>query len=247
MDDNAKAKRPDVDWERIEHLYRAGAYSLREIAREFGITEAAIRKRAKRDRWQRDIAQAAEIATENALVRDLVRSANQEPGALRTDAEIIAEVADTRASIVKLHRSAVRQQHGVVNTLFEQLGVTVGIRDTLEPLLDLEAQIQSEGAASLEQARAIYEKQLKALRAAVSIPSHAKAVLDLASASAKLVAIERQAFGLDQRSNGKPTGDDDLAQLTDEQITARLASRLAKFAHATGAGSAGGSGPVSGS
>ncbi|CZW65294.1 Uncharacterised protein [Enterobacter hormaechei] len=36
------------DWEAIETAYRAGVMSLREIASQHGISEGAIRKRAKR-------------------------------------------------------------------------------------------------------------------------------------------------------------------------------------------------------
>jgi len=41
------------DWEAIETAYRAGALSLREIGAQYGVTEGAIRKRAKRDGWVR--------------------------------------------------------------------------------------------------------------------------------------------------------------------------------------------------
>lgn len=45
-------KKP-VDWVEIERDYRTSPMSVREIARWYGITEAAIRKRAKRDGWAR--------------------------------------------------------------------------------------------------------------------------------------------------------------------------------------------------
>lgn len=45
-------KKP-VDWAEIERDYRSSSMSVREIARWYGITEAAIRKRAKRDGWER--------------------------------------------------------------------------------------------------------------------------------------------------------------------------------------------------
>ena len=60
------------DWERIELDYRAGIKSLRQIADEGGITEGAIRKRAKRDAWERDLSGPSvpvELATEDALDR----------------------------------------------------------------------------------------------------------------------------------------------------------------------------------
>lgn len=45
-------KKP-VDWAEIERDYRSSSMSVREIARWYGITEAAIRKRAKKDGWAR--------------------------------------------------------------------------------------------------------------------------------------------------------------------------------------------------
>jgi DNA-binding Lrp family transcriptional regulator len=42
------------DWNIIEGLYKAGERSLRDIAAEHGITEGAIRARAKKQGWVRD-------------------------------------------------------------------------------------------------------------------------------------------------------------------------------------------------
>lgn len=46
-------KKKPVDWAEIERDYRTSPMSVREIARWYSITEAAIRKRAKRDGWTR--------------------------------------------------------------------------------------------------------------------------------------------------------------------------------------------------
>lgn len=65
------------DWEKIELDYRAGIKTLRQIAGENGITEGAIRKRAKRDDWTRDLSERiqekAEQLVRNEAVRNLVR------------------------------------------------------------------------------------------------------------------------------------------------------------------------------
>ena len=45
-------KKP-VDWAEIERDYRAGTMSIRELAAWYGISDTAIRKRAKRDGWAR--------------------------------------------------------------------------------------------------------------------------------------------------------------------------------------------------
>ncbi|WP_159175634.1 hypothetical protein [Klebsiella pneumoniae] len=41
------------DWEAIESAYRAGVLSLRDIGDKYGVTEGAIRKRAKKFYWVR--------------------------------------------------------------------------------------------------------------------------------------------------------------------------------------------------
>lgn len=43
-----------IDWPAIEGEYRAGKKSVRAIAEEYGITEGAIRARAKKGGWSRD-------------------------------------------------------------------------------------------------------------------------------------------------------------------------------------------------
>ncbi len=45
---------PMVDWIRAEELYRRGEVSVREIARLEGVTEGAVRKRAKAQGWSRE-------------------------------------------------------------------------------------------------------------------------------------------------------------------------------------------------
>ncbi|MET3837497.1 hypothetical protein ABIB58_002853 [Brevundimonas sp. UYEF29] len=45
-------KKP-VDWVEIERDYRSGTMSIRELAAWYGISDTAIRKRAKRDGWER--------------------------------------------------------------------------------------------------------------------------------------------------------------------------------------------------
>ena len=50
-----RTKRKAIDWESVEMQYRAGIRSLRDIGAEFGVSDVAIIKRAKRDEWTRDL------------------------------------------------------------------------------------------------------------------------------------------------------------------------------------------------
>ena len=49
------AKRRQHDWEQIENQYRANVLSIRQIAKEHGIADTTIRRRAKSECWIRDL------------------------------------------------------------------------------------------------------------------------------------------------------------------------------------------------
>ncbi|WP_157975389.1 hypothetical protein [Photorhabdus sp. CRCIA-P01] len=50
----------NTDWEGIERDYRSGLISIREIAKKYGISDAAIRKRAKTEEWVRTIVESTQ-------------------------------------------------------------------------------------------------------------------------------------------------------------------------------------------
>jgi uncharacterized protein YjcR len=58
------AQRFDIDWIAIEHDYRAGQLSLRDMASKHGCSHSAIANRASRHHWIR--AQAVGIAAQPA-------------------------------------------------------------------------------------------------------------------------------------------------------------------------------------
>ena len=64
----------NVDWDAIERDYRAGVLSLREIGASQSVTEGAIRKRAKRDGWSRDLGARIQAKADDLVRKQLVRS-----------------------------------------------------------------------------------------------------------------------------------------------------------------------------
>jgi hypothetical protein len=55
------APRKSIDWESIEREYRAGRLTVAEIGRQHGLSHTAINKRAKRDGWTRNLADAVRM------------------------------------------------------------------------------------------------------------------------------------------------------------------------------------------
>lgn len=66
------AQKKIIDWAAIEKGYRDGIKSVRSIASAAGITEAAIRKRAKRDGWVRQAAVVERPLDRSVAVADVV-------------------------------------------------------------------------------------------------------------------------------------------------------------------------------
>ncbi|RUR26833.1 hypothetical protein ELY33_17140 [Vreelandella andesensis] len=107
-------KKPD--WEAIESAFRAGSLSIRNIADQHGVSDTAIRKRATKHGWQRDLTEQVQKAARDKLVRKKVREAGSQEQ-LRTDAEIIEEASTEAASVVLRHRAGLAQWRSISDKL----------------------------------------------------------------------------------------------------------------------------------
>ena len=159
------AKRPTpVDWEAIELRYRGGTESLRHIAKVHGITEGAIRQRAKRFEWTRDLKARVQEATERLLVR---KSATRD---VRTERDQVAVEAEMRSEVVLRHRSEVVRGRGVCLRMLAELEAQTADPVTLEELRDL---VRSGGAEVSDRLR-------DAFQAVTSLPERVKTLKGLA-------------------------------------------------------------------
>lgn len=181
--------RPNYDWEKIEAEYRAGAMSVREIGRRNGPAEGTIRKRAKKQGWKKDLARRVRQEVRNQVVRTEVRK--KDAAELRTDREIVEASAKIGADVIMEHRDRISKGRQIVDTLIEQLGVTLEYIGEIEETID-----KSDTVGTIQQSR---------MHDAISLPSHAKVVTNLAAAMKTFVSLERQAHNLDA------TGDDEEA------------------------------------
>lgn len=193
-----------ADWEKVETQYRIGTLSLREIATAHGITEGAVRKRAKRDKWDRDLG-AKVRAKADALVRkELVRKEVREKGesaSVQLDVDVEAEV---QARIELSQRADIGKGRGIVVSLLSELEQACGPENAAN-LAELGELLRHPDDNGVDKLNDLYQKL-------VSLPGRAKTMKDLGESLRVLVEMERKAFGLD--SEDKPTL---IALLTDEQ------------------------------
>lgn len=187
------------DWEAIETAYRAGVMSLREIASQHGISEGAIRKRAKRDDWSRDLnAKIQQKADDLVRKREVRRTVRNE--STLTERVLIEATAEVIATVRMEHRGDIRRAREITNALFDELGAECADVDSLRKLGELMLSPDENGRDKLNE---IYHS-------IISMPERVKAVKALSEALKNLIGLERQAYGIDG-----PEGDNSVKQLSE--------------------------------
>lgn len=116
----AKQPKKQVDWEAIEREYRAGQLSISEIARQNGITEGAIRKKAKALGWQRALVAKVRKAVREKLVRADGTNAQR-----ASDSEIVDGAATRGFEVITSHRKDLQQLHGLKRVLMDRLAIVL--------------------------------------------------------------------------------------------------------------------------
>ncbi|EIV6999518.1 hypothetical protein L9475_005339 [Klebsiella pneumoniae] len=187
------------DWEAIESAYRAGLMSLREIASQHGISEGAIRKRAKRDDWSRDLAAKVKVRADDLVRKAEVRKQVRTETAL-SERVLIEATAEVVAAVRMEHRGDIRRAREITNALFDELGAECADIDSLRKLGELMLSPDENGRDKLNE---IYHS-------IISMPERVKAVKALSDALKNLIGLERQAYDIDG-----PEGDNSVKQLSE--------------------------------
>ncbi|CAN7367427.1 hypothetical protein LJR074_002176 [Acidovorax sp. LjRoot74] len=196
----AAPERRRADWEAIERDYRTGQFSDQELADKHGnvVSRQAISKRAKVQRWQKDLSVEVRRATKAKLIAEQVAVANAKEVANRVanggnaTVQAVLAAAETNKQVILAHRRDIAKVHGLTMKLVGDLETAANESDTTKrpPLPEL---------------------ILSAQRAGQSL--------------ARLQQMERTAFGLDEDDD--PAGAAGVSKLTDAQRAARLAALTA--------------------
>lgn len=176
----------DINWEAIERDYRCGMLSLREMATKSGnVTESAIRKRAKRDDWTRDLngkihAKAVELERKR-VVRNLVRTERTIADKQQVDS-MAQEEADVR---LRLKTMIARG-----NALFKALLTEVErLTNDGVHVRELGKLMRRPNDTGIDRLNDIYKKT-------ISTPSRVDMTKKLVDILKSVVALEREAYGL---------------------------------------------------
>lgn len=213
-----------ADWDAIERVYRAGLLTVREIARQHGVSHVAVAKHAKSHGWSRDLTARVREAVTTGLVTTPLTS-EELVTAKRTEREIVEAAATQVITLVREHRKDISVQRELAAKLLAQLNFTSDYREQLEELIHEET-AEADGSPSTPAERGAKTQAIikrgQMLRA-VALPQNAATLKDLATVLKTLVALEREAFnisGAPEEPKSPEDGATRAAQLP--QLTAAL-------------------------
>ena len=194
-----KPKRKPIDWEAVEREYRAGQLSIRQIAKMYKCSPAAIVKRAAQYGWTRNLTAAVRAETERRMVE-------VNAGVNTVNArEVIEAAAERSVSVVIGHREHIQTLRKTVILLGEQLQRAAEDRDQITG--DIMEEVDGEPP----------DRRAAMLRA-VALPTHARAAVDLSQTLAKLIPLERQAFNISGAVEKPESPQYDLTRLSKEEL-----------------------------
>ena len=174
-----------IDWPAVERDYRAGILSLREIGTSHGVTHGAIRKRATRDGWTRDL-QAKIQAKADELVSKALVSKEVSKADLATERQIIDAGAQRIAQVRNEHRQDINRMRSLGTALLAELEDQTFDAVLLSQLGELMRNPDESGSDRLND---IYRK-------VISTPGRVDTAKKLVETMKSVIAMEREAYNI---------------------------------------------------
>ena len=199
------------DWDVIEPHYRAGIRTLKSMGDEFGVSDAAIHKHAKKNGWTRNlkakIRNKVKEKVSAALVSKQVSEKTKITEAIRVDIE-----SEVMARIQIAHRTSIARARTATTLLLSELEAICG-PDAAAMLAELGELLRSPDDRGVDRLNDIY-------KTIISLPERAKTMKSLADSLRVLVDMERTAFSMDEDAGEGGSGND--KPMSDAELAVRL-------------------------
>jgi hypothetical protein len=181
------SKQP-IDWGRVEHDYRAGLLSVREIGTAHHVSHTAINKRARLEGWERNL--TAKIwARADALVSKRAVSREVSTAERKSEREIIENNAEAIVSVRMAHRRDIRRSRQLANKMLEELEQLTDHRELAESFGEF---MRAQEGSGGDRQNDLYSK-------IIALPSRTKLMREMAETLKVLITLERQAYNLDEQ------------------------------------------------
>lgn len=203
-----------TDWEAVQELYRVGVASLRAIAAEHNCTEGAIRKRAKKESWPRDLKAKVKAKAEELVRKSEVRKTVR-TGEVVTEAMQISVAATVQADIIIKHRQDIPAARSLVSKMFKELELQADGIDLLQQLGEL---MRSEDEQGKDRLNDLYHK-------VISLSGRSGTLKSLVDSLKTMIGLEREAFNLND-ATPEEEARTDASRYTDAERAVKLSYLL---------------------
>jgi len=190
MAEDTKTEKAPVAWDLVEVDYRAGILALRAIGAKYGVSDAGILKRAKKEGWTRDL--GAKIREKAAA--KVSAAAVSKPVSIQTAAyerELVEANATLQSDIILAHRQDIQRSRRLTMRLLNELEAQTDHLDLVEQLREAVYAPNENGV----------DKRDELIRKVISLGSRSSTMKTLADSLKVLVSLEREAFGVDENEN----------------------------------------------
>lgn len=212
MTETTNTKAPKADWELIERDYRLGVKSLREIAKEHGITHAAIAKKAKQFSWVRDLSEKVQAAAKDKVTKALVSKAVTAETTLK-DTQSTEVMADVVSRVDLQNRDDLSAVLDVQRNLAQELASLS--RPEFSEQLEKLGEIMDESYTT-DSGREVKDKVNELYRYIISLAGRVKMAKDIASAYGVYIPVQRKVWGLDEEKQKTSEIDELLKRVRQE-------------------------------
>lgn len=193
-----------MDWDALEPHYRAGVRALKDIGKQFGVSDAGIIKHASKEGWTRNLKPRIK-ARADALVSANAVSAVVSAKKARTKKEAEKQVIEVEATVQSRIRLAHRTDIGRARTLGMHLLAEVEAQSFRPEVLKEIDQLLA-GIAKGKTLDDLPEDRQKAARAllsdglakAMALGPRTATFKALVDSLTRLVGLEREAYGINE-------------------------------------------------
>lgn len=205
-----------VNWAKVEKAYCAGILPVIQIAKQCGVSNTTITNYAKKHGWKRDMTARVRSRTAEKLTLAMaepfksLNSPAQKPleRTEEDDEQTIEQAALTQIAVVREHSGSIRRGLELTTRLMHELDTTTTHNDELLGMIE-----------SVED-----EKHRAALSRAVSLPTRATVMRDLAQAARVWINLERQVFRISDDRNKGP--ESEFANMTRDELVESIMEDL---------------------
>lgn len=189
-----KPEKDPIEWDLIERDWRAGVKTQAQMSAQYGVSRAAMNKHFAKRGITRDLDGKVRAAASTIVAQHAVAQPGAgHPGSAISDRDIIAANAEMQSTIILQHRTDIQRTRRLSMRMLEELEQQTDHQDLIDQLMAVLNDPDDKGM----------QRRLEVLEKVISLGSRAGTMKTLADSLRSLVAMERQAFGLDDKEDSE--------------------------------------------